>query len=104
MDHQEQTTGDLLRRVVPLIALIWVLLPLTFFVPWLNSTSPPYFDLTGWIGTVAQRVALSAGGDWGPRVVFFLILVLASLARGRVMVRRRRHSRGVLRHGKQAIR
>ena len=78
MNQQEQTLGDLLRRVVPLIALVWVLLPLTFFVPWLNSTSPPYFDLTGWIGTVAQRLALSAGGDWGPRVVFFLILVLAS--------------------------
>ncbi len=78
MDHQEQTTGDLLRRVVPLIALVWVLLPLTFFVPWLNSTSPPYFDLTGWIGTAAHSVALSAGGDWGPRVVLFLIFVLVS--------------------------
>ena len=76
--QQEQTLGEVLRRVVPLVALVWVLLPLTFFVPWLDSTSPPYFDLSGWIGTVAQRLALSAGGDWGPRVVLFLILVLVS--------------------------
>ena len=87
MNQHEQTLGDLLRRVVPLIALVWVLLPLTFFVPWLNSTSPPHVDLTGWIGTVAHRLALSAGGDWGPRVVFVLLVVLVS-RRGLTIKRR----------------
>ncbi len=78
MNQQEQTTGGLLRRLVPWIALAWVLLPLTFFVPWLNSTSAPYFDLTGWIGTLAHRLAVLGGGDGTPWVVSFLILAVVS--------------------------
>ncbi len=78
MNPQEKTTGDLLRRVVPPIALAWVFLPLAFLIPWLNSTGSPYFDLTGWIGTFAYVLSVAGGSKGTPFVIVFLILVVVS--------------------------
>ena len=78
MNQQEKTTGDLLRRVVPPIALAWVFLPLAFVIPWLNSTSSPYFDLTGWIAQVASILSVIGGSKGTPFVLIFLILVIVS--------------------------
>lgn len=78
MTQPETTTRDLLRRVLPIIAIAWVFLPLTFVVPWLNSTGSPYFDLTGWIGTVAHRLAVLGGSKGTPWIVGSLILVVVS--------------------------
>ena len=61
-----------------MIGFVWLLMPLTFLVPWLNSTSPPYFDLTGGVGVFAHLMALSAGSDWGPWVVLFLMALVVS--------------------------
>ena len=78
MNQQSSSTKALLRRLLRVMGLVWLLMPLTFVVPWLNSTAPPYFDLTSLLGVVAHRLAMTGGGDWGPWIVVSLILVPVS--------------------------
>ena len=78
MNQQQPTTKAILRRLLPVMGGLWLLMPLTFIVPWLNSTSPPYFDLTGGLGVFAHFLALTGGGDWGPWIIIVLILVVVS--------------------------
>ncbi len=78
MNPKPSTTKTVLRRLLLVMGLVWLLMPLTFVVPWLNSTSPPYFDLTGGLGVFAHFLALTGGGDWAPWIVIGLMLVLVS--------------------------
>lgn len=78
MNAFAQPAKDILRRLIPRIAVLWMFLPLTFIVPWLNSTAPPYFDLTGWIGAVGYRLAVSGGSRQGPWIVIGFLLIMVS--------------------------
>lgn len=78
MDAYIKPVRDVVRRLMPRMALVWLLMPLTFVVPWLNSTAPPYFDLTGWVGEVAYRLSVSGGSRQGPLIVIFLMLLVVS--------------------------
>ena len=55
----------------------WALLP-AFLIPPLNSTAPPYFDLTGWIGVEAYYIANSGSTRGIPWIAIALLLLLIS--------------------------
>ena len=78
MNPPPPTTKAVLRRLLLVMGGVWLLMPLTFVVPWLNSTGPPFFDLTGGFGVFAHALALSGGGDWAPWIIIGLILLVLS--------------------------
>ena len=71
-------TKSTLRRLLPAIAGVWLLMPLTFVVPWLDSTRPPYADLSGDLGVFAHLLSRSGGGKGAPWLVLGLILIVVS--------------------------
>ena len=78
MTQQATTTRDLLRRLAFFMAPAWLLLLLAFIIPRLDSTGPPYFDLTGGVGVAAYWLAESGSLRGIPWIALVLLLLLIS--------------------------
>lgn len=78
-DSAKKVRKVLLQSTVPALAF-YLLLPASFYCPWLDSTSAPFFDLTSQFATVVLWVAHS-GGRIGASLLGLLLLLLLSVLR-----------------------
>ena len=62
------------RAYLPLF-ITWLLILLSFSIPLLNSTRPPYIDLSGQLSVVVYMLAFS-GGKFGAPIIAVIMLVL----------------------------
>lgn len=69
------------------IVVMWLLIPLTFLIPLIDSTRAPYFDLTHGMSTVAYWLSQSAG-KYGALGIVFVMLVLLVTRQGLTSSRR----------------
>jgi phosphatidylglycerophosphatase B len=77
----EATTKQVcLRACLPVLATS-LLVPLTFLLPFVDSTRPPYFDLTGTFSQLAYWLSWS-GGRVGAPIVAAAMLVLLIARQG----------------------
>ena len=84
--HEATIEHVLLRAAVPSI-VTWSLIPLTFMLPMLDSTTSPYFDLTQTFSQLAYWLSQS-GGKLGVPVIAILMLMLL-VTRGVITFQRR---------------
>ena len=61
--------------------MTWALIPLAFIVPYLDSTKPPYYDLTHSTAQLAYLLSRS-GGKYGIPILATLMLTLLVTRRG----------------------
>jgi phosphatidylglycerophosphatase B len=72
----EATTKQIcLRACLPAVAT-WLLVPLTFLLPFVNSTRSPYFDLTGTFAQFAYWLSRSGGRVGAPIVAAAMLALL----------------------------
>ena len=62
------------------IILTWLLIPLAFVIPRLDSTAAPYFDLTQPFAQFAYWLSFSGGTSGAPFVILLILLLLVSRA------------------------
>lgn len=67
----------MVRAGVP-VALAWMIVTAAFFLPLIDSTRVPYFDLTGWVAEVSYWISLSASSRVAPVVGIVLLLILVT--------------------------
>lgn len=84
--HETPAGKVLLLAAVPAI-VTWLLIPLAFMLPLVDSTSPPYFDLTRTISQLAYWSSQS-GGEIGCTIVTLSTLTLL-ITRGGITFQRR---------------
>lgn len=62
------------------IILTWLLIPLAFVIPLLDSTTAPYFDLTQPFAQLAYWFSFSGGISGAPFIILLMLLLLISRA------------------------
>ncbi len=84
--HEATIKQVFLRAGVPAI-LTWLLVPLTFLIPLIDSTKEPYFDLTQPFSQFAYWISHS-GGKFGVPFIALTMLILL-VTRGGISFQRR---------------
>ena len=77
-DPDDKGTNAMMRRIGIPVAITWLLIALTFLLPLVDSTRPPYFDLSGIFAEIAYWIAWSGSPLGGPILVTVLIAVLVT--------------------------
>jgi phosphatidylglycerophosphatase B len=75
--HAAETKSALKRLVLPL-AVTYLLIPFSFLIPIVDSTTEPYFDLTSGFARLAYATAESGGRYGAPIVGILMLLMLVS--------------------------
>ena len=91
--HESTIKQVWLRAGVPAL-VTWLLIPVTFLIPRIDSTREPFFDLTNTLSQLAYWVSQS-GGRFGAPIVAVLTLSLLVTRRG-ITLRRRLREAGIV--------
>ena len=77
MADRQKPLNLLLRAGLP-VAVTWLLIGVSFLLPLVDSTRPPYFDLTGNAAQIAYWIAQSASTYGAPVVGSLMLLILVT--------------------------
>jgi len=91
--HEASIEQVLLRAGVPAI-VTWLLIPLTYVLPLVDSTRAPYFDLTQAFSQLAYWLSQSGGKFGAPLVAIAMLMFLVT--RGGITFQRRWKETGVV--------
>ncbi len=78
IDVEKTSAGQLLLRAGMPALMTWLLIPLSFVIPSVDSTRAPYFDLTDTFSQMVYWVSQSGGTSGAPVVAFLMLFVLVS--------------------------
>jgi hypothetical protein len=73
--HQEVTARQVMSRALVPVIVAWLLIPLTFVVPLIDSTRAPYIDLTQTFSLLVYWLAWT-GSKFGVPIIALVMLVV----------------------------
>ena len=91
--HESTIKQVFLRAGIPAI-FTWLLMPLTFLIPLIDSTKAPYFDLTQPFSQFAYWISYSGGKFGIPFMALAMLLLL--ITRNRISLNRRWKEAGII--------
>ncbi|PHS23765.1 MAG: hypothetical protein COA83_09145 [Methylophaga sp.] len=76
----ESSLSQLCLRIGIFVIVTWLLIPLTFLIPLIDSTTAPYFDLTQPFSLLAYWLSYSGSVSGAPFVVLLMLMLLVTRA------------------------